>query len=55
MSHDKRKTITFEPDIFMGIQQIRAEKLKNAQINEDEFTFTEAVNMLCKEALEKRK
>lgn len=52
MSHDKRKTITFEPDIFSGIQKYRAEALKNAEVNEDELTFTKAVNILCKIALD---
>lgn len=55
MDREKRKTITFEPDIFTGIQQYRAEKLKNADNNKDEITFTRAVNILCKEALENRK
>lgn len=55
MSRDKRKTITFEPEIFKKIQQYRAEALRNANINQDELTFTQAVNILCKEALDNRK
>ncbi len=52
MTHDNRKTVTFEPEIFTAIQKYRAEALKNSTINEDEITFTKAVNILCKKALE---
>jgi len=52
MTHDNRKTVTFEPEIFTAIQQYRAEALKNATANEDEITFTKAVNILCKKALQ---
>jgi len=55
MSHDRRKTVTFEPEIYTAIQQYRANALKNANVNEDELTFTKAVNILCKQALEKKK
>ena len=55
MSNDKRKTVTFEPEIFTAIQQYRAEILKNSTVKEDELTFTKAVNILCKKALENKK
>jgi len=55
MSHDRRKTVTFDPEIYTGIQQYRADALKNANVNEDELTFTKAVNILCKKALENQK
>ena len=55
MTHDNRKTVTFEHEIFTAIQRYRADALKNATVNEDEITFTKAVNILCKEALEKKK
>ncbi len=53
--YSKRKTIRFEPEIFAGIQQFRAEQLKNAKNVDDEMTFTDVVNILCKQALENKK
>ncbi len=55
LSHDRRKTVTFSPEIFTAIQKYRAEALKNSTVNEDELTFTKAVNILCKKALENKK
>ena len=54
MTHNTRKTVTFEPDVFTAIQKYRAEALKNSTVIDDELTFTKAVNILCKKALESR-